>query len=435
MRWDMSKGGEFSEDMKKFFPSNLLVTAPDIIFFWVARMIMATKYLTNDIPFKDVYFTSLIRDGKGRKLSKSLGNSPDPLNIIARYGADAVRFTMIYLSPLGQDVRMDVNVETQDIPSVEMGRNFCNKIWNAARFLMMKQDQFSANSGSKEFLSKELLSFSDRWILSRLNSTILKIDEALIDYRVNEYSKLLYDFIWRDFCDWYVEIIKIQSNSGNETYNKQLLNSAIDIFENILKLIHPAMPFITEEIWHLMSERNQSDTISKTNYPKVDTKYLDLSIEVNFELVQNIVEEVRKLRTINNVPVSQKLPIIISVQGNEYFELLNQLSNVLKSLTRASELEIKLNASKPDNSISTVYRDIEIHIISDFAIDIEGEIIKLTSEIDRISNLIKGSESKLNNDKFVEKAKAEVVLKEKEKLESLKSQFEILTSNLKRISN
>jgi len=433
MRWNMEQGA-YSDDMKKFYTTDLLVTAPDIIFFWVARMIMATKYHNDQIPFRDVYFTSLIRDGKGRKLSKSLGNSPDPLNIIDKYGADAVRFTMLYLSPLGQDVRMDVDVDAQDIPSVEIGRNFCNKIWNAARFIMMKYDQFNQLSETSEMLEDSELTISDQWILSRMHTTIQSIDNALIDYKVNEYSKLLYDFIWRDFCDWYVEIIKIQSaDIENSIYNKKLINSTISIFENILKLIHPIMPFISEEIWHLISERGDNQTISTEDFPHLVSNLINHNVESEFTLVQNIVEEIRKLRNTNNIAPSNKLPLIISIKDNSTKEILGQFSNVIANFARAKNLSILINSDKPENAISSVYRDIEIHLISEVKIDKEQEKIKINSEIERVSGLIKGVEAKLNNEKFVSNAKPVVIQKEKEKYESLKSQLETLTFNLNRL--
>jgi valyl-tRNA synthetase len=222
--WDSENPENSHSDLAKYLPSDLLVTGPDIIFFWVARMIMATKEFNGQVPFKDVYFTSMIRDGKGRKLSKSLGNSPDPLNIIDKYGADAVRYTMIYLAPLGQDVRMDVDVNAQDIPSMEMGRNFANKIWNAGRFLQMKYNE--AESSAEHILSESEYSLADKWILSKLNTAIKDIDNYIENYKVTEYSKVLYDFIWKDFCDWYVEIVKIQFNNADEDYKKRIANFA-----------------------------------------------------------------------------------------------------------------------------------------------------------------------------------------------------------------
>ncbi|MCK5742204.1 MAG: class I tRNA ligase family protein, partial [Chlorobi bacterium] len=241
MHWMADGKNETSPDLEKFLSTDLLVTGPDIIFFWVARMIMATKKFKNVVPFKDVYFTSTIRDGSGKKLSKSLGNSPDPLNIIDKYGTDAIRFTIIYLSPLGQDVRMDVDVDDQDIPSMELGRNFANKIWNSGRFLLMKRDDAQnddpENKVAVRDLKNEELTFADLWIISRFNSTVQNIDKALDNYKVNDYSKIIYEFIRRDFCNWYVEIVKVQfADSDDVSYKKALMAHVIGIYDEILML-------------------------------------------------------------------------------------------------------------------------------------------------------------------------------------------------------
>ncbi|MFM8770560.1 MAG: valine--tRNA ligase, partial [Candidatus Kapaibacterium sp.] len=241
-----------SQDVDKlmgyYLPTNLLVTGPDIIFFWVARMIIATLKFNGKVPFRDVYFTSIIRDAKGRKLSKSLGNSPDPLGIIDSYGSDAVRFTMIYLAPLGMDVRLDINDKTQDIPSMELGRNFANKVWNACRFLQMKQLEVAESDQGGEH-SEYRLSTADRWIQSRYMSTVKAASAALADYRITEYAKLLYDFIWRDFCDWYVEVVKVQlQHATHHSHKVAVMNHAFEIINGTLHLLHPVMPFLTEEL-------------------------------------------------------------------------------------------------------------------------------------------------------------------------------------------
>jgi len=430
MRWQMSNEIKYSNDMLKFFPTDLLVTAPDIIFFWVARMIMATKYLVNEIPFKDVYFTSLIRDGKGRKLSKSLGNSPDPLIIINKYGADAVRFTMIYLSPLGQDVRMDVNVETQDIPSVEIGRNFCNKIWNAARFLMMKFDTFNELSNSKELLYSEEYTVADKWILSRFNSVVNKLNESLDNYKVNEYSKLLYDFIWRDFCDWYVEILKIQSSDPNKIeYNKRLINFTINLFNDILKLVHPIMPFLSEEIWHLINNYDDNKFLINEQYPVANNNYISPAIEENFDFIQNIVEEIRKLRLNSNISPNQKVPLVLTTINIDQIELLTNVKSIIQSLTKSNSIDF--NKDITDNKISSIFRGIEISLIVENNFDKNAELDKLNLEKNRLMNLIDAAEKKLNNENFIQKAKPEIIEKEKDKLNSLKKQLDIIYNKIK----
>lgn len=432
MGWKADGENDSSQDLDKFFPTDLLVTAPDIIFFWVARMIMATGKFKDEIPFKDVYFTSTIRDGKGRKLSKSLGNSPDPLNIIDKYGADAVRFTIIYLAPLGQDVKMDVDVKAQDIPSVEIGRNFANKIWNAGRFLLMKMDENEIHYKENfNFVDFKEMSLADKWILSRLNTTNFEAQKALDEFKVTEYSKLLYDFIWRDFCDWYVEILKVQLNSSNDkNYKDSLLNFALNVYENILKLIHPVMPFISEEIWHLLANRDENKTISKEDYPKYEEQLTDTVVESDFLVVQNVVEELRKLKAGTSIPPSQKLPVLISCSNESQKKIFNELKEVIKTLGKCSELTVDIKLEKPSGSLASVIKDIEVFMLIGDAIDVDKERERLNKEIARLTGMIKGTEKKLSNEKFVNNAPAKVVENEKNKLEGLKNSLENVKENL-----
>ncbi len=428
MKWLEDGKIEDTEIMKKFLPTDLLVTAPDIIFFWVARMIMATTHFKQELPFKNVYFTSTIRDGLGRKLSKSLGNSPDPLNIIDKYGTDAVRFTMLYLAPLGQDVRIDVDVEKQDIPSIEIGRNFSNKIWNAGRFILMKADEVGSTDSS---LNIDELSISDRWILSRFNSTVNKTIEALEQYRVTEYSKLLYDFIWRDFCDWYVEILKVQLNQSNdEEYKKRLVRFTIDLYRDILKLLHPIMPFITEEINSLITDVPIS--ISCQKFPECNNQLVNNKIEGSFELLQLIVEEFRRLRANMNIPPSQKVPAVLNITNEAQLADFKALETVVSSLARLSEISIGSNIEKPAGAVSSVVREIDIHLVVATAIDVDKEKQRLQKEIERLERNIKGSEAKLSNERFVSNAPADVVEYEREKIQSMK---ESLAKNKENLAN
>ncbi|GAB1370241.1 valine--tRNA ligase [Candidatus Kapaibacterium sp.] len=432
MHWLKDGKIEDTEILSKFLPTNLLVTAPDIIFFWVARMIMATKHFKNEIPFKDVYFTSLIRDGQGRKLSKSLGNSPDPLNVIDKYGADAVRFTMIYLSPLGQDVKMDVNVETQDIPSVEIGRNFGNKIWNAGRFIIMKQEQILSDSGLKsnsELLNDSELTLADRWILSRLNTAIADIDDALDNFRVNDYSKILYDFIWRDFCDWYVEIIKIQANNSTDNnYKIRLMNFAVNIYKSILQLIHPVMPFISEEIWQLLNPGSKSISLVKIN--DANRTLIDKQIESDFELLQSLIEEIRKIRAASNLPPSKKIPLFLNCKDESTVNYLVSQIPVIELLAKCSDTVAGTSVEKPEPAVTSVVKEIEIYLSIGSLIDIDAEKSRLNKEIERLTSLISGSEKKLSNEKFVSNAAAEIVENEKNKLANLKNSLEVVRQNL-----
>ncbi|TAL70899.1 MAG: valine--tRNA ligase [Bacteroidetes bacterium] len=434
MNWLHDGKSENTKELEKFLPTDLLVTAPDIIFFWVARMIMATMKFKKEIPYKDVYFTSTIRDGLGRKLSKSLGNSPDPLNIIDKYGTDAVRFTSLYLSPLGQDVKMDVDVEHQDIPSMEIGRNFANKIWNAGRFILMKQEQVNGDSPATDKMINNNsfeFSLSDKWIISRFNSTIKNVNDALDNYRVNDYTKILYDFIWRDFCDWYVEIIKVQLNgSTDSSYNQSFIKFVIILYEGILKLLHPIMPFITEEIWHLLYEHPEVESISLQRMPETSESLIDLKLEEDFEFLQSIVEEIRKLRSLLNIPPQQKTKVTISAHNHFIYEMLNTDKILIETLAKCEAVKIEKNISKPDNSIGSVIRETEVFLLLDESIDLDKERKRLNKEIDRLKRNIDGSEKKLSNEKFVGNAPEEVVLYEREKLNSMKESLKKVIINL-----
>jgi valyl-tRNA synthetase len=436
MKWLYDGKTEETDDLKKFLPSDLLVTAPDIIFFWVARMIMAAKKFNGVIPFKDVYFTSTIRDGKGAKLSKSLGNSPDPINIIDKYGADAVRFTIIYLSPLGQDVKMDVDVKQQDIPSMEIGRNFANKIWNAGRFLLMKKEITDIKDTCPDCIDRDLrdeeVSFADRWITSRFYSTLKNLQKALINYKVNDYSKILYDFIWRDFCDWYVEIIKTQLNQNESpSYQQALMKRAVAMYEDMLKLLHPVMPFITEEIWHLLDEtRTAQESISIQSIPDLIEDMINLETEDKFAFLQSIVDELRSVRSNANIPPQQKLPVVISARSEEEKQFFIEQSEIIKQLAKCSKVDVLINAEKPEKSLASVIRQTELYILLGDSIDIGKEKERLEKEIQRLERNIMGSEKKLSNEKFVSNAPENIVAHERQKLESMKDSLELVKQNL-----
>lgn len=439
MHWLGDKETEDTKILEKFLPTDLIVTAPDIIFFWIARMIMATEKFKKAVPFKDVYFTSLIRDGLGRKLSKSLGNSPDPINIINKYGADAIRFTIIFLSPLGQDVRMDVNVKDQDIASMEIGRNFANKVWNAGRFLLMKRDMEGLSdvcpANEDRDLREDELSFADKWILSRFHSTIKNVQKALDDFKVNDYSKYLYDFVWRDFCDWYVEIVKVQINNSDDiSYKQAFMKHAIALYEGIIKLLHPVMPFMTEEIWHLLNGKPDDESISLQAAPELNESLIIEEVEANFNHVQSIVEEIRRLRSGMNLPPSKRAPIVISCKSDEQTELFKAQADFIKALGSSSEVNVSLNAEKPKNCLASVVREVEVFLILDGSIDLDKEKERLQKEITRLENNITGVEKKLSNEKFVANAPEKVVAYEREKLESMNESLKKVKENYESLS-
>ncbi len=410
---DAGEDSESEKLMSYYLPTNLLVTGPDIIFFWVARMIMASLKFRNEIPFRDVYFTSIMRDSRGRKLSKSLGNSPDPLDVIARYGADAVRFTMIYLAPMGSDVRLDIDEKTQDIPSMELGRNFGNKVWNACRFLQLKQGEIAseADTGTATYT----LSTADRWISSRYNTTVKLATQALHDYRITEYSKILYDFIWRDFCDWYVEIVKVEfSQASSDSQRAALLAHAFGIIEGTLTLLHPVMPFLTEELWHGLYGKGADDSISTTTAPIVEESKIDADVETRFEILQSVVEGVRRQRAEMGIPPGERLDVYMNVQES-MVDFFREQAPTITSLGRCAELVIGSGVNKPDGSVADVVRGVEIYLVVAGKVDLVKERARLTKEVERLRNAVAGVEKKLTNESFVNNAKPEVVEAERQK--------------------
>lgn len=431
MRWFDDNGDEQLENpvIKKFYPTNLLVTGPDIIFFWVARMIMASNLIKNDIPFENVYFTSLIRDGLGRKLSKSLGNSPDPLKVMDKYGADAVRFTILYLAPLGQDVRMEVDLEAQDIPSMEVGRNFANKLWNAGRFLNMKLEEFGKTA---KLPNESEQSLSDKWIQSKLHLAIKNIDKYLDDYRVTEYSKTLYDFIWSDFCDWYIESLKIETYTNSKELNQFKLGFAINIFNEILKLLHPVMPFITEELWHLLNDKNEDDSISIQQLLESDSSKISTESIEGFEKIIILVETVRSLKSsIPSISTGQRLKIGINT-NKENTKLIFSNLNLVRELTKSTE--ILINNSSEEISIKGVTNFAEVNLYVGDAIDVDLEKERLTTEIKRIEGQVIGINKKLSNSNFVENAPAKVVEIERKKLNDMTEKISQLKESLNTFS-
>ncbi len=414
------------EEQNYYYPTDTLITGPDIIFFWVARMIMAGLHFKKDIPFKHVYFTSIIRDVQGRKMSKSLGNSPDPLDVIKEYGADALRFTVIYLAPLGQDVLFSAD-------KCEIGRNFANKIWNAGRFLLMNSAAIPLN---KNLIDKHL-DFSDEWIRSRLHHTLSELNNAMDKFEINNATKIIYTFVWNDFCDWYIELSKNRLYSDNgtgstasiEEIKSAVLTRALNIFESLLKIVHPFMPFITEELWHLIDERKSNESISVSEYPKADKKFINKKAEEEMEFVQNIITAIRNIRGEMNIPPSRMVNAFIKSS-----DVAQHQTDYIKKLAKVESLSVDKNIAKPKGSASAVLRDCEIYIPLEGLIDIDKEKERLQKEITRFENSLVGINKKLSNEKFLQNAAPEVVEKEKIKQQDWQENIRKLKEILKDLS-
>ena len=396
------------KERKYYYPTSILVTAPDIIFFWVARMIMSGMHFMKDIPFSHVYFTSVIRDMQGRKMSKSLGNSPDPLDVIKEYGADALRFTVLYLAPLGQDVLFSTD-------KCEIGRNFANKIWNAGRFLLMNAQTIPV----KEELSREggipsgkdsHIDFADEWIISRFNETLADFNNAMDRFEINNATKIVYSFVWNDFCDWYLEMIKNRLYGDEEEIKSAVLTRALSIFENMLKMVHPFMPFVTEELWQLIKERKDGESISTSEFPKVNRELINLQANKDMETVENIVTALRNIRGEMNIPPSKRINVLL--KSNEVNE--HQI-DYIKKLAKVEDLKAGKNITKPKASASAIVKSSEIYVPLEGLIDLDVERQRLQKEITRLESSLVGIEKKLFNEKFIKGAPAEVVERERAK--------------------
>lgn len=431
-------------DLSYFYPTNLLVTGPDIIFFWVARMIMAGLEFMKDepkadgtprssdedlIPFDTVYFTSIIRDAIGRKMSKQLGNSPDPRDVIRDYGADALRFTIVYQAPSGQDVRFGAEM-------CELGRNFANKIWNAGRFLMMKRGDTGLDSEEGEELYPSRLeelepaTASDRWILSRFHSSLAAIETALGNYRINDYSKLLYDFVWRDFCDWYLELLKSEIAMADEETGRSSARFALGLYDQTLRMLHPIMPFVTEEIWQTISTRSKGESITVARFPASTTEAISQSLEGEFSVMQEAVEAIRRMRSVAGVPPSKHVHVTMNAPDHSSAEALQRSAELIRRTARLDALVIETGATKPKLSATEVVRGIEIHVDLAGLIDVEKERAKTEKEIARLDGQIRSSEGKLANERFVANAPDDVVESERAKLQSYREAREKLQQTI-----
>jgi valyl-tRNA synthetase len=420
-----------NDDLNFFYPTSTLVTAPDIIFFWVARMIMAGLEFMGDVPFHDVYFTSIIRDMKGRKMSKSLGNSPDPLDVIQEYGADALRFTIIYLAPLGQDVLYSNE-------KCEMGRNFANKIWNAGRFLLMNAEQASRDGISFNDVSaiSEKLDLADRWILSRYHQTVRDMDRALNAFSLNESAKIIYDFLWHDLCDWYVELIKSRLyESIDPAVKSAVLSRALWMYEQTLKLLHPFMPFVTEELWHSLHHRAEGESIMNQPWPRHEERWIDEHSSGEMTFIQDVIGALRNIRGEMNIPPVRTIDVLIKCSDAEKARTLKNNEEYFHRLAKVTTMTVGPDVSKPSFAATAVIAGCEIFLPLKGIIDINVEKTRLEKEIARINNLLRITTEKLHNRSFVDRAPADIIAKENEKEQNFRRTFEKLTASLTELLN
>lgn len=403
--WPFSTMGwpdEDAADYKHYFPTNALVTGYDIIFFWVARMMFQSTEFTGKSPFKDVLIHGLVRDEQGRKMSKSLGNGIDPMDVIAKYGADALRYTLATGTTPGQDL-------TFQWSKVEANWNFANKIWNASRFVIMNLEGLSLKdmdlSGEK--------SVADRWILTRLNATIEKVTALYETYDFGEAGHYLYQFIWDDFCDWYIEMAKLPLY-GEDDDAKQTTKSVLTyLLDKILKLLHPIMPFVTEEIWQHIP--HEGETIMHSEWPTVNSEWNDAEAEKEMLALQNVIRSVRNIRAEMNVAPKKPVEMLIKTASDYETKIFEANQNYINRFCNPASLEIGKDIQTPEKSVSAVISGADIFLPLSGLINIEDEVSRLTKELGKMNAEVDRVEKKLSNSRFVDKAPEQVVNQEREK--------------------
>ncbi|ERK47612.1 valine--tRNA ligase [Leptotrichia sp. oral taxon 879] len=400
-----------TEDLKKFFPTNALVTGADILFFWVARMVMMSLYIKNEIPFSYVYLHGIIRDEKGRKMSKSLGNSPDPLDLIAKYGADAIRFSFLYNTSQGQDIHFSEKL-------LEMGSAFANKVWNASRFVLSNLEDFDVSTtvDNSEF------KLEDKWILSKLQTASKLINENMEKYELDAAAKLAYEFFRGDFCDWYVEIAKTRVY-GQEGSDKVVAQWVLrHVLDKGLKMLHPFMPFITEEIWQKL--QTGEETIMLSDFPKEEKEFINVKAEKEFDYLKEIISAIRNIRGEANVSPSKKIEVIFKTADENARNILQNNAKILDKLANVEKYEF--NVEIPKLVGFRLVDTTEIYVPLAELIDLDKEIEKLEKSIEKTQVELDKVLKKLSNENFVAKAKPEAVEKErriKEELENKIAKF------------
>ena len=400
-----------TEDLKKFFPTNALVTGADILFFWVARMVMMSLYIKDEIPFNYVYLHGIIRDEKGRKMSKSLGNSPDPLDLIAKYGADAIRFSFLYNTSQGQDIHFSEKL-------LEMGSAFANKVWNASRFVLSNLEDFhvSTTVDNSEF------KLEDKWILSKLQTASKLINENMEKYELDAAAKLAYEFFRGDFCDWYVEIAKTRVY-GQEGSDKVVAQWVLrHVLDKGLKMLHPFMPFITEEIWQKL--QTGEETIMLSDFPEEEKEFINIEAEKEFDYLKEIISAIRNIRGEANVSPSKKIEVIFKTADENARNILQNNAKILDKLANVEKYEF--NVEIPKLVGFRLVDTTEIFVPLAELIDLDKEIEKLEKNIEKTQVELDKVLKKLSNENFVAKAKPEAVEKErriKEELENKIAKF------------
>jgi valyl-tRNA synthetase len=422
-----------TDDLAKFYPTDVLVSGYDILFFWIARMIMAGYQFTDEPPYTDIFITGMVKDEQGRWMSKSLGNGIDPLEMVDQYGADATRFTLTILCAQGQDIKL--------APSkFEMGRNFANKIWNAFNVFGQFMETDADGTPMRDYRrtrSFDELELAEQWMLHRLNAAIEDMEASLDRYRLNEMAQRIYDVFWRDYCDWYLELIKPSRKLSGEEMSEEKIALAVEIYETLLKLLHPFMPFITEELWWKVRPREAGEACIVADWPAVNAGDMDADAADMFERIQEMISGIRGIKSDYGVGLGKEIAATVSVPSGatDLAETIRDNADYFDKLASVTDLTVEPDAEKPTASASVVVGRCEVFVPLKGMIDLDQERERLQKEIEQKEDFLTSVEKKLNNPQFVTKAPDEVVEKERKKKDDATAELERLRGNLEDLQN
>jgi valyl-tRNA synthetase len=412
-----------SADFKRYFPTNTLVSGYDIIFFWVARMIFQSLEFTGKAPFRNVLLHGLIRDEQGRKMSKSLGNGIDPMDVIEKYGTDALRWFLVTGSTPGQDIRFSYK-------KMDAAWNFINKIWNASRYVIMNLGDMQ---NAPKLPAKDKWDLADRWILSRLNATIKQVTDQFESFDFGEACRCLYNFIWNDFCDWYIEMTKEKLNNGTEAEKADTKNILSYVLDQTLKLMHPIMPFVTEALWQDMPHEGKSIMIA--DYPVVHDEFADEKSEEQMKRLIELITAVRNIRNEANAPMSKPVDLLIKTDDQAAAEMLLANADYIKRFCHPADLQIATDTQAPKLAMSGIVTGAEVYIPMAELVDLKEEQARMEKEIAKLEKEVQRSEKKLGNEKFVNNAPEAVVAEERAKAVEWKQKLEAAQARLASLQN
>jgi valyl-tRNA synthetase len=422
--WPFSTLGwpEKTESLKTFYPTSLLITGFDILFFWVARMMMMGLYAMNDVPFRDVYLHALVRDELGEKMSKSKGNIIDPLEMIDKFGADAFRFTLVALTAQGRDIRMSEE-------RIAGYKHFVNKIWNATRFALMNLEDYSSSGAH---VSKDAESLPDRWIKHRLNITVSEVIKSLDEYRFNDAASGIYQFIWHELCDWYLELVKPELyGKGDPAKRRAAQHTLLTVMMSSLKMLHPIMPFVTEEIWETLVGDGTSIMVSE--FPSPQDISHDPVADRQMRTIMDTITSIRNIRGEMNIAPSKKLKVAISSPDAESRAIMEIGGSYITNLANLEALTMTASGDEPKNAAIGVVGSMRIYVLLEGVVDFAGEKQRLEKEMAKVDKDLAAISKKLANRDFMAKASKAVVEKEEEKFREVREKHSVLAAALKRL--